>query len=182
MSSYISRVQGAGYDGFSKSNNAREAESQGRYPLSKASQVLAKKLNWSIAKAKAFLLQMGTTEWHHTSKKYNITNYYDVSDEAIKDLEEEISSFVFDAKKDGKKEQKTWFKCWNMDRDEPRKWDWKITNRDGSNCYTFFVVKEKLGSLLETWSEKLKNEKHATKLRIARENVEAIKNILKVLI
>jgi len=59
----------AGYDGFSKSNNAREAECQGYFPAS----VLAKKLGVSAVAIKA-LLTPG--EWHHTSSWYNATDYY----------------------------------------------------------------------------------------------------------
>ena len=63
----------AGYSGFSKSNNAVEAELSGLFPAS----VLAKKIGVSTAAIKALL---EVAEWHHTSSYYNKTYYYDIED------------------------------------------------------------------------------------------------------
>ena len=63
--------RGQGYSGYSKSNNAIEAESEGRYPAS----VAAKKLG---VKTGAIKLYIDTDEWHHTSSMYNRTPYYDI--------------------------------------------------------------------------------------------------------
>lgn len=63
--------RGQGYSGYSKSNNAIEAESKGRYPAS----VAAKKLG---VKTGAIKLYIDTDEWHHTSSMYNRTPYYDI--------------------------------------------------------------------------------------------------------
>ncbi len=63
----------AGYDGYSKSNNAVAAESEGRYPAS----TLARKLG---VKTGAIRALMDPCEWHHTSKRYNTTDYYDGAD------------------------------------------------------------------------------------------------------
>jgi len=62
----------AGYKGYSKSNNAVEAEANEQYPAS----VLAKKLKVPTAAVKAILRPCA---WHHTSKMYNSTDYYDGS-------------------------------------------------------------------------------------------------------
>jgi len=75
----------AGYNGYSKSNNAVSAERSGRYPLIKATAVLRAKLKKegvSLTKkqCKELLLSKGTDEWHHSSKFYNIVDYYDVFD------------------------------------------------------------------------------------------------------
>ena len=59
----------AGYDGFSKSNNAIAAEENGLYPAS----VLARRLKVKTAAVRALL---SPEEWHHTSKRYNRTDYY----------------------------------------------------------------------------------------------------------
>lgn len=59
----------AGYNNFSKSNNAIQAEHEGYFPAS----VLAKKLNVST---KAITAILSPSEWHHTSNYYNKTNYY----------------------------------------------------------------------------------------------------------
>jgi len=58
-----------GYRGYSKSNNAIEAESCGKMTAS----VLSKILKCSSMAIKAIL---APEEWHHTSSHYNRTNYY----------------------------------------------------------------------------------------------------------
>ena len=60
-----------GYDGFSKSNNAIAAEENGLYPAS----VLARRLKVKTAAVRALL---APEEWHHTSKRYNRTDYYSI--------------------------------------------------------------------------------------------------------
>lgn len=59
----------SGYVDYSKSVNAVEAEAGGRFPKS----VLAKKYG---IKTSAIDDLLEPTEWHHTSKFYNRTNYY----------------------------------------------------------------------------------------------------------
>ena len=166
---------GQGYHDYSKSNRALEAERDDRYPLTKAAQILAKKLNWSTAKAKAFLLSVGTSEWHHTSCKYNATNYYDVSDEYLNEIKDKIENFKYTPEK--RKESKLWFKCWNINGDDVRKWDWKITNKESNHCYKVKEVKEKLEKLLVEWTHKVQ-ETNKTKQRIANETIKTIKDIL----
>lgn len=63
----------AGYDGFSKSHNARTAEANGLWPIS----ILAKKFDVDIDFIRA---NFSPSEWHHTSKHYNKTNYYDLEE------------------------------------------------------------------------------------------------------
>jgi len=60
----------AGYEGYSKSNNAVCAELCGRYPAS----VLARNLKVSTAAVKSVL---DPCEWHHSSSWYNSVDYYD---------------------------------------------------------------------------------------------------------
>lgn len=63
----------SGYNGFSKSNNAIEAESFGKYPATKAAPMLGVPVG--------FLKDHGpSNEWHHTSKHFNCTPYYDLED------------------------------------------------------------------------------------------------------
>ncbi len=62
----------SGYNLWSKSNNAIGAERRGEYPASK----IARKFGLSVP----FILNncsFAKTGWHHTSKYYNITDYYD---------------------------------------------------------------------------------------------------------
>ena len=72
----------AGYQGYSKSNNAVAAEEDGRYPAS----TLAKRLGVKTGAIKAL---MSPSEWHHTSSRYNKTNFYDETEalEMIGDLQ-----------------------------------------------------------------------------------------------
>lgn len=65
----------AGYDGFSKSNNAVAAEACGRFSLS----AVSKKTKIPSSLIKKFI---EPSEWHHTSSWYNSTNYY-VLDEVL---------------------------------------------------------------------------------------------------
>lgn len=69
----------AGYDGYSKSNNALTAESEGKYPLTHAVRSLAALVGCTQKTARAELLVQGPCEWHHSSKRYNRADYYDVA-------------------------------------------------------------------------------------------------------
>ena len=60
----------AGYHNYSKSNNAIAAERNGRYPASHVAKMLGVPVAW--------VRLQGTNEWHHTSARYNVTNYYDL--------------------------------------------------------------------------------------------------------
>jgi hypothetical protein len=60
----------AGYYNYSKSNNAIAAERNGRYPASHVAKMLGVPVAW--------VRLQGTNEWHHTSARYNVTNYYDL--------------------------------------------------------------------------------------------------------
>jgi len=72
----------AGYEGFSKSNNAIEAESSGLFPASK----IAKKLGHGIT-PQGIREVLDPAEYHHTSSRYNPTDYYDL-EEAKEHFEE----------------------------------------------------------------------------------------------
>lgn len=70
----------AGYCGWSKSNNAVAAEHEGKLPLSRAVAVVAREAGCTRKQARAALEAVGPCEWHHTSKKYNPTDYYEVAE------------------------------------------------------------------------------------------------------
>lgn len=169
----------SGYCNYSKSNNALDAESQERFPLTQAAKVLAKKINWTIAKAQAFLKEKGTTEWHHTSARYNITDYYNVSDERLADMQEQLAAFVFVAEK---KETTVFFKCWNFHRDhcEPRKLEWSITSRVGNYTHSLESVRATMLSVKETLQRAYVSG-HKTHDRIFAQNIAAIEEILAAL-
>ena len=70
----------AGYFEHSKSNNAIDAERNGRFPAS----VLAKMIGVKPGAIRALLKP---TEWHHTSKHFNATDYYS-EDQALEIIED----------------------------------------------------------------------------------------------
>lgn len=62
----------AGYCGYSRSNNAVHAESEGRFPASIGDKLL--RLRSGAIKA-----VMTSAEWHHSSKAFNCVDYYDIA-------------------------------------------------------------------------------------------------------
>ena len=62
----------AGYNGFSKSNNAIQAEIENKFPASE----IARRLKCTTAAVRAL---MEVCEYHHTSSWYNATDYYDLA-------------------------------------------------------------------------------------------------------
>lgn len=62
----------AGYYGYSKSNNAKEAESENKFPATTA----AKKLGVTTEAIKTYI---PTSEWHHYSSHYNKIYVYDIT-------------------------------------------------------------------------------------------------------
>lgn len=59
----------AGYNGYSKSNNAIAAEESGKMTATALAKVLG-------VSSRAIAACLRPSEWHHTSKNYNRTNYY----------------------------------------------------------------------------------------------------------
>ena len=69
----------AGYDGYSMSNRARQAYSEGLLPASKMVAQLKKRYPRSFRGLTVAIFRevVGQgDEWHHTSKKYNETKFY----------------------------------------------------------------------------------------------------------
>ena len=75
----------SGYAGYSKSNNALQAESENKFPLSVAVKELARQAGCTQKAARAALKKIGPCEWHHASKMYNRVDYYSV-DSAIHEV------------------------------------------------------------------------------------------------
>ena len=92
-------IKSAGYHGYSMSNNAVAAYEDGEMPLSKWTKsailnelveqeanpdiiALAKKM--TVAQLKDVFLYKSS--WHHTSKMYNITDFYSVNPDAPMDV------------------------------------------------------------------------------------------------
>lgn len=70
----------SGYVGYSKSVRAVEAESSDKFPLTKAAREVASYCKITIKKARELCELVGPCEYHHTSRFFNATNYYDVAD------------------------------------------------------------------------------------------------------
>ena len=111
----------AGYCGYSKSNNAVQAERNNKFPKSKWTKELILKVlseeveendekfqflaNKPAAFLKDFLLV--SYEWHHTSSYYNCTEYYEVRDLYSWTLSEIQEQFeIYQAAKRAEKQEK----------------------------------------------------------------------------
>jgi hypothetical protein len=66
----------SGYNGYSKSNNAVDAEIDGRYPMTHAKRIVAEECGITQKLASIILKACWDGEYHHTSKHYNSTDYY----------------------------------------------------------------------------------------------------------
>lgn len=89
--------RGKGYDGYSMSNNAREAYESGEMPISKWTKSAIVDAVTEINPEAAALIEkvnlktlkdnlLEKTSWHHTSKMYNATDFYSVNEEAVENL------------------------------------------------------------------------------------------------
>jgi len=72
----------AGYDGYSKSNNAIDAENAGLLTASGVARRIGH--GATAAGVKAVLKR---AEWHHTSKMFNATGYFDFNADLIEAIE-----------------------------------------------------------------------------------------------
>lgn len=79
----------SGYVGKSKSVRATNAEAEGRFPATKAAQILG-------VSSKKVADVFGTGEWHHTGALYKETNYYDIADvcDIVSDLPYESPEYI----------------------------------------------------------------------------------------
>lgn len=85
----------AGYmDDYSRSQNASAAEADGKLPLTRAVQAVAAEAGITQRHARAILERIGPSEWHHTSKRYNRTDYYDVNEALIAACLEPIEQWL----------------------------------------------------------------------------------------
>lgn len=78
VSAYYSRNSS-----YSRSYNAAEAESQNRFPLTRAKKFVADDLKCSQSVAAAALELMHDGEWHHVGKYASEVNYYDTIDRRL---------------------------------------------------------------------------------------------------
>ena len=69
----------SGYDGYSMSNNARNAYAQGELPASKMA-AEARRRGFTGCTTADIRTAWTRSSYHHTSKKYNSTDFYDTAD------------------------------------------------------------------------------------------------------
>lgn len=84
----------AGYNGYSKSNNAVAAEESGLMVASVFAAKLRREHGVGHCTANDVAECFAPSEWHHTSKYYNRVNYYDPADataEAVADVKAHIA-------------------------------------------------------------------------------------------
>lgn len=74
----------SGYVGWSRSVRATEAEAEGKLPLTRAIPAVSSIAGCTRNEARAALVAMGPCEWHHTSKKFNRTDFYNVGAACLK--------------------------------------------------------------------------------------------------
>ena len=67
------------FRGEGKSWNAQRAESEGRYPITRAVPIVAEKYGITQKLAKKVLQIIGSYEWHHTGVYGRRTVYYDTN-------------------------------------------------------------------------------------------------------
>lgn len=167
----------AGYHNYSMSNNARSAYSGGKMPLSKwnksaildaareyledAQDPLAAEKMALLKKCTLKALKNGllvTREWHHTSAKYNCTDFYEVNEWILDHLEpedvaawqESPSSSVTPTRKKGNID---WLE-WSGTRKHPKATEKRLENVEIEEKGSFYIVyqngqqvlKKKIGS------------------------------------
>lgn len=101
----------AGYDGFAMSNNARAAYADGEKPLSKwtKAEILAQLSPEAAERLKPLTVAelrdsvLVWTSWHHTSSKYNRTDFYSVDSEKADELTAEQVAEIIGRRKQREK-------------------------------------------------------------------------------
>ena len=136
---------GNGYDGYSMSNNARSAYENGEMPISKwsKSEIIraiseidnkySEKLKKvPLSRLRAHFLEY--TSWHHTSSKYNRTNFYTISENAVNELSDQLVDELSKKENNEKSEKPSW-----MSDDE-----WAYTQIQAENFSQMEKLRENL--------------------------------------
>lgn len=164
----------AGYYEYSMSNNAVAAYRNGLMPATKLASHLRKKGFRGIT-AEIIKRVLKADEWHHTSKMYNAVNFYSIQNVY------ENRRCLRQAMKIRQDQVKIFFKSWNFWQEiDPRKIDWKITNRNGNHIVDFNKVKEKINKLLMQ-NFRNRHQQHKTQRRIAKESIKVCVQILRTI-
>lgn len=102
--SYEGPKYGRGYQGYSMSTNAYEAQESGEKPMSKWSKEDLEKFNslfgtkTTLKNLKEFLKTFGETGKHHTSKFYNETMHYSISSAILNSTKKDFVKYFGEVK------------------------------------------------------------------------------------
>ena len=198
-------IMEAGYQGYSKSNNAVYAENEGKYPAS----IAAKKLGVSSEAIRRYIY---SSEWHHYSSHYNEVYVYDITPYLMlkngEDLsndydQDEINEFIqiYKEMKDFTKSEKiektqnnenkykanVEYIIWTGTRNHPKANVQKYENiwvKEKGDFYTFILPngeevrkkKDSNGTYVKPYNEVKKEEKQQKEqLKIAKERYKVFR-------
>jgi hypothetical protein len=164
-----------GYHGYSKSNRAIHAEANGKMNATKFAEWL-RKLGWAGATGAFVKKCVPSCEWHHTSCKYNVTDYYDPFEffEGRREYRKLFQKWKAERKEEAKKLKPVYFKCWNLYKErDPRRWNWKITTCYGMSCISLEHGLRKVLEVLDKHRETTPPS-HKTSLRVYNETTAAL--------
>lgn len=154
----------SGYNGYSMSNRAVEAYSNGEKPLSKWTKAEIISAVSEIDSDKAELLKsvkaltlkekvLYCSSWHHTSSRYNKTNFYRIDEDFINGLtEEDITEMALENRNE-KKKSKTYkgdifYIEWSGTRNYPKAEEKCLNNVNIEERGSFYYVTDDAGNKL----------------------------------
>ena len=154
----------SGYNGYSMSNRAVEAYSNGEKPLSKWTKTEIISAVSELDPAKAKLLKsvkaltlkekvLYCSSWHHTSSRYNKTNFYSIDEDFINGLtEEDIAEMTLENRNE-KKKPKTYkgdifYIEWSGTRNYPKAEEKCLNNVNIEERGSFYYVTDDAGNKL----------------------------------
>jgi hypothetical protein len=154
----------SGYNGYSMSNRAVEAYSNGEKPLSKWTKAEIISAVSEIDSDKAELLKsvkaltlkekvLYCSSWHHTSSRYNKTNFYRIDEDFINGLtEEDIAEMTLENRNE-KKKSKTYkgdifYIEWSGTRNYPKAEEKCLSNVNIEERGAFYYVTDDAGTEL----------------------------------
>lgn len=161
--SFLNEYEGAGYHGYSMSNNAMRAYESGEKPLSKWSKsdmldavahlrpdLVEQLRSMPIATLRRYLLT--STGWHHTGSYYNRTNFYGIDEDYLMDLTSDMI-MQWDMIKPKKKQQNKpvtrkgdfFYIEWEGSRKHPRAVEQELHNVNIETRGSFYIVTDDRG-------------------------------------
>ena len=154
----------SGYNGYSMSNRAVEAYSNGEKPLSKWTKAEIISAVSELDPVKAELLKsvkaltlkekvLCYSSWHHTSNRYNETKFYCIDEDFVNGLTEEDIAEMALTKRDAKEESKTYkgdifYLEWSGTRNYPKAEEKSLTNVNIEERGSFYYVTDDAGNKL----------------------------------